>query len=186
MLDSSPASVQVWNRGMDATGGRIGDLQLGAMSKPYGRIMGSGTSAVLDTSTRDEVLAAADAFDYLGLPDLAALTRRIADADWEREHLEERYNHAFYALEYGLYAAFERRYFAHPEDFAPVEDPGPPAVPGRWTCPGTATVHELDDTCSLGPDCARERDRRFSSHAYTALHTADGCTYCPAGGDWAF
>jgi hypothetical protein len=46
---------------------------------------------------------AADAFDYLGLSDLADLTRRLVDADWWSENdLEERFNRAFWGLEQAL------------------------------------------------------------------------------------
>jgi hypothetical protein len=55
------------------------------MAKPYGRIMGSGASAVVDTSSSEEVQRAADAFDDLGLSDLAGLTRRLVDAGWRSE-----------------------------------------------------------------------------------------------------
>jgi hypothetical protein len=59
------------------------------VSKPYGRIIGGGVSAVMDTSTAEEVHHAADAFDYFGLGDLAALTRRLAGADCSDDSLDE-------------------------------------------------------------------------------------------------
>ncbi|GAB7045544.1 hypothetical protein [Catenuloplanes indicus] len=59
--------------------------------------------------------------DYLGLPDLAEVTRRLVDADWRSEDsLQERLNHAFWGLEQALAGAFERTYAESPEDFAPL------------------------------------------------------------------
>ena len=58
------------------------------MAKPHGRIMNIGVASVLDTSTPAEVNHAADAFAYLGLADLAGLTRRHIGVDWSRDDPE--------------------------------------------------------------------------------------------------
>lgn len=82
--------------------------------------MNGGVSSVMDTCTAEEVHGAADAFAYLGLADLAELTRRLIGADWSAEGLEQRLNHAFYGLDYAL---------------IPCAKPGAsdalPALPGR-------------------------------------------------------
>src|SRR5690242_4121553 len=106
----------VWNRAQsDHPVAGVGDRHLRAMAKPHGRIMGSGVSAVLDTSTADEVQHATVASDYLGLPDLADLTRLLIHTDWYADSLDEqRLNTAFYGLEMALYGAFERKYAETP------------------------------------------------------------------------
>lgn len=126
----------VWNRALfDEPGTSVGDRHLRAMAKPYGRIMNGGVASVMDTSTAEEVDQAADAFAYLGLGDLADLTRSLIIADWSEGGLEHRLNHAFYGLDYALIGAFERKYAESPEDFdpiAPVSSVGrawPPCVP---------------------------------------------------------
>ncbi|WP_093617030.1 hypothetical protein [Actinoplanes philippinensis] len=126
----------VWIRAWSdepGTGTGVGDRHLQAMAKPYGRIMSSGVSAVSDTSSPEEVELAADAFDYLGLPDLAGLTRRLVNADRESEdNLENALNHAFYGLEGALAGAFERKYAESPEDFDAVAADGVVRQPGSW------------------------------------------------------
>lgn len=154
----------VWNRAMsDGPGSGVGDRHLRAIAKPYGRIMSSGVSAVLDTSSPEEVRLAADAFDYLGLPDLAEVTRRLVDADWRSEDsLEERLNHAFWGLEHALAGAFERTYAESPEDFAPPVADGVDRQPGSWSmdggqgktvCLGELVVNQCDVRCSQDPAC---------------------------------
>ncbi|MEU4155161.1 hypothetical protein [Actinoplanes sp. NPDC026670] len=90
-------ATMVWNRALsDYPVGGVGDRHLQAMANPYAQIMGSGVSAVMDTSSAEDVRQAADAFDYLGLPDLANLTRRLIDADWcSEDGLEQRLNRTF-------------------------------------------------------------------------------------------
>lgn len=154
----------VWNRAMsDHPGGGVGDRHLWAMAKPYGRIMGSGVSAVMDTSSATEVRQAANAFDYLGLPDLADLTRRLVDADWWSEHdLEQRLNRTFWALEHALRGAFERKYAESPEDFDAVVVDGVDRLSGSWSsgggqgtrvCAGEVIVSETDVLCSQRDAC---------------------------------
>ncbi|WP_426514047.1 hypothetical protein ACPPVO_27545 [Dactylosporangium sp. McL0621] len=153
----------VWNRAMsDEVHAGVGDRHLRAMAKPYGRIMGSGVSAVLDTSSPEEVRRAADAFEYLGLSDLAGLTRRLVDVDWSSEDdLEGRLNRAFYGLEEALAGAFERKYAESPEDFDGVAGDGVDRRPGSWAsggqgkrvCPGELIVHEHDVVCSQRDAC---------------------------------
>jgi hypothetical protein len=154
----------VWNRAMsDQPGSGVGDRHLWAMAKPYGRIMGSGVSAVMDTSSPEEVQRAADAFDYLGLPDLAALTRRLVDADWwSEDDLEERLNRIFWGLEHALAGAFERKYAEAPQDFDAVAADGVDRQPGSWpsgggqgkrVCTGELIVDERDVLCSQRDAC---------------------------------
>jgi hypothetical protein len=153
----------VWNRAIDDLGTGVGDRHLRAMAKPYGRIMNGGVSAVLDTSSPEEVQRAADAFDYLGLSDLAELTRRLVDADWwSDDDLEGRLNIAFYGLEHALVGAFERRYAESPGDFDAVADDGVDRQPGSWSpdggqgkgiCVGELIVDGRDLLCSRGDAC---------------------------------
>ncbi|MEO3819551.1 hypothetical protein [Plantactinospora sp. B24E8] len=190
----TPADL-VWNRALSDQPGRgVGDRHLHAMAKPYGRIMGSGTSAVADTCTPEEILRAADAFDYLGLTDLAELTRRLTDADFD-DGRERRLNHAFFGLENGLERAFHRRYAAAPDDFEPpplraspaASSPQvPPGPTGRASkvCSGTVVVHELNDECTRGVVCAR-RQAHHVPHEEAVLHRGIGCALCPSGPDWA-
>ena len=130
----------VWNRALsDERGAGVGDRHLRAMAKPYGRIMGSGVSAVMDTSSPEELEQAADAFDYLGLSDLGDLTRRLVDADWwSEDDLEDRLNLAFYGLEQALSGAFERKYAESPEDFDAVAADGVDRKPDRGLRAGRA------------------------------------------------
>ncbi|GAA4256343.1 hypothetical protein [Dactylosporangium darangshiense] len=153
------------------------------MSKPHARIMGSGTSAVADTCTVEEILRAADAFDYLGLTELAGL-RRLTDGDFDNGR-EQRRNHAFYGLEVSLHPAFERRYRLNPEDFDPIAGPAasgdfPLPTHGPVSCSGTIIVHESGKDCTLGADCARLL-RGFLEHEGATLHRR----FCPSGPDWA-
>ncbi|GAA3213384.1 hypothetical protein ACFO1B_13555 [Dactylosporangium siamense] len=154
----------VWNRAMsDHPGSGVGDRHLCAMAEPYGRIMGSGVSAVMDTSSPEEVQQAAEAFDYLGLSDLAALTRRLVDADWcSEDDLEDRLNRTFWGLEHALDGAFERKYAESPEDFDAVVADGVDRQPGSWSpggghgksiCVGELIVHERDVLCSQRDAC---------------------------------
>ncbi|GAA4264347.1 hypothetical protein [Dactylosporangium darangshiense] len=174
----------VWNRGLsDEPGTGVGDRHLFAMSKPHSEIMSSGTGAVTDGCTTEEILFAADAFDYFGLPELAALTRRLIDRDqddWEHHHTS-----AFYGLEYALHPAFERRYRLSPEDFDPVALPEGYALDehGPASCPGTLIVHQTSRECTLGADCARLH-RGYLEHDGATLHRAAGCELCPSGPDW--
>ena len=185
----SPADL-VWNRALgDSPGSGVGDLHLRAMAKPRGRIMNSGTSAVADTCTGEEILRAADAFDYLGLPELADLTRRLLDGDSDGGR-ERRRNRAFYGLEIALHRAFERRYEAAPGDFDhPPAASGcsggtQPSTHGPTSCLGTVTVHELDNTCTLGAECAR-LSQHIIQHERAVLHRSSECELCPSGHDWA-
>ena len=184
----------VWNRALsDEPGNGFGDRHLHAMAKPYGRIMSSGTSAVADTCTVQEILGAADAFDYLGLSDQADLTRRLADADFSNGR-EQRRNRAFYGLELALHRAFERRYEAAPEDFDPPlpassgsptqPDGTQPSARSPKSCSGTVIVHELDNPCTLGAGCARLSEGLIE-HERAALHRSSECELCPSGRDWA-
>jgi hypothetical protein len=154
----------VWNRAMSEDSGTgVGDRHLQAMAKPYGRIMGSGVSAVMDTSSPEEVQRAADAFEHLGLSDLAALTRRLVDVDWGSEDdLEDRLNQAFWGLEKALTGAFERKYAESPEDFDAVVADGVDRQPGSWlsgggqgktVCAGELIVHEGEVLCSARDAC---------------------------------
>jgi len=183
---------QVWNRGLagEPVSG-VGDLHLRALAKPYGRMMGSGVSAVMDTSTADEVQRAADAFAYFGLLDLADFTRRLIDADWFEDGLEERFNTAFWGLEHALDGAFERKYAESPEDFDTVEDDGVVRGAGSWlehsqgkrSCTGELTVHERDTRCTKGDACPGITP--LVLHSRSRLHTAAGCGRCPSGPTWA-
>jgi len=163
------------------------------MAKPHGRIMNAGTSAVGDTCTAEEILRAADAFDYLGLAELADLTRRLVHGD-VRTAREQQHNRAFYGLELALHPAFEHRYETAPDDFDPVSPPprGSQSQPDRTqppdhgpvACPGTITVHELDNTCILGTGCAR-LTQGVIEHERAILHRDAGCELCPSGPEWA-
>ncbi len=179
----------VWNRALsDDPGNGVGDQHLRAMAKPYGRAMSSGVSAVMDTSTADEVQDAAGAFDYLGLADLADLTRRLVAADWRSEDdLEERLNRAFWRLERALDGAFERKYAESPEDFDLVVDDGVDRLPGSWSsgggqgkkvCTGDLIVHEREVLCSQGDACPGITSSVLHSRSW--LHTEAGCRWCPS------
>ncbi len=145
----------VWNRAMsDYPVGGVGDRHLRAMANPYAQIMGSGVSAVMDTNSAEEVRRAADAFDYLGLPDLANLTRGLIDTDWcSEDGLERRLNRNFVWLELALDGAFERKYAESPEDFDAVVADGVDRLSGSWpsgdgkdkrACSGELIVSETD------------------------------------------
>jgi hypothetical protein len=87
------AADLVWNRAFDdQSGNGRGDRHLRAMAKPYSQIMANGTSAVRETCTPEEIVGAAEAFDYLDLHQLADLTRRLVDVMGEREPQRD---HAF-------------------------------------------------------------------------------------------
>jgi hypothetical protein len=183
----------VWNRSLfDDPGTGVGDRHLRAMAKPYGRIQNSGVSAVMDTSTPEEVQRAADAFAYLGLADLADLTRRLIDADWSEVGLEERLNRAFYGLDYALEGAFERKYAESPDDFDPAAPDGIERRPGSWSsdsgqgkrvCAGELIVHEHGVRCSRGDACPEPTPGVL--HSRSRLHTESGCELCPSGPTWA-
>jgi hypothetical protein len=183
----------VWNRALSSEPGTgIGDRHLRAMAKPYGRIMNGGVASVLDTSTPAEVNQAADAFAYLGLADLADLTRRLVAADWSQDGLERRLNHAFYGLDYALIGAFERRYAESPQDFDPVAPDGVDRRPGSWpgpggdserVCAGELVVHETGVGCSRGDACPGPTPDVL--HSRSRLHTTLGCPLCPSGPSWA-
>jgi hypothetical protein len=176
----------------DDPGTGIGDRHLRAMAKPYGRIMGSGVSAVMDTSTAAEIRHAAEAFDYLGLVDLADLTRRLADADWSDDCLNEhRVNRAFGGLEHALHGAFERIYAESADDFDPIEPDGVERRPGSWlsgggpanhACAGELTVHERDVLCSQVDACPGVKPEVL--HSRSRLHSETGCELCPSGPMW--
>jgi hypothetical protein len=183
----------VWNRALsDAPGAGAGDRHLRAMAKPYGRIMGSGVSAVMDTCTAEEVQRAGDALEYLGLANLADLTRRLADADWSDDSLDERpVNNAFWGLELALEGAFERKYAESPEDFDPVVDDGVDRPSGSWpsggqgkaVCAGELIVHEREEVCSRGDACPGITP--LVLHSRSRLHSGAGCELCPSGPTWA-
>jgi hypothetical protein len=166
---------------VDPPGNGTGDHHLRAIAAPYGRIMNSGVSSVLDTCTPEEVERAAEAFAYLGLTELAQLTRHIIGIDWRAADgtAERRLNNAFYGLEMGFVAAFERKYIEAPADFEPAvgEDD---TLLGRHICPGEISVHEKTSSCTVGPDCTGD-----ISHATARLHREGICERCPSGPDWA-
>ena len=190
----TPADL-VWNRALtDEPGNGVGDQHLYLLAKPFGRIMNGGTAAAEDTCSAEEILRAADAFDYLELADLAELTRRLVDGDFSNGR-EQRRNRAFFGLSISLNRAFERRYALAPQDFDPPTVPagsaaghGPddaqPLPREAPTCTGTAIVHELDNTCTLGAACAHIT-RGFIEHDHAVLHHSPDCPLCPSGSDWA-
>lgn len=183
----------VWNRALSGVpGDGAGDRHLAALSKPHGRIMSGGVASVMDACTAQEVRRAADAFAYLGLADLAGLTRSLIGADWSRAGLEERLNGAFYGLECALEGAFERRYAESPQDFSPVMPDGtrrahgswrPGASRGRRVCLGELIVHERAVLCTEGDACAEPP--RGALHSRSRLHADASCELCPSGPDWA-
>ena len=181
----------VWNRALSGDpGAGVGDRHLVAMAKPYGRIMNGGVAAVMDTSTAEEVERAADAFAYLGLADLADLTRRLIAADWSEEGLEHRLNRAFYGLDWAHTGAFERKYAESPEDFDPVPPDGVVRISGSWhggqgarVCMGELMVHEQGVDCSGGAVCPGPGPNVL--HSRSRLHAESGCARCPSGPNWA-
>jgi hypothetical protein len=155
--------------------------------------MSSGHLGSRDTCTAEEILRAADAFDHLGLSELAHLTRRLVDADFSNGR-EQRRNRAFYGLEIGLQPAFERRSETAPEDFDPPLRTSPslltPLGPGTTVSSGTdhrsgtVIVHELGNRCTL--DVARARlSEGFVQHERATLHDSVECEVRPSGRDWA-
>jgi len=187
------AANLVWNRALDdEPGSGPGDRHLRAMAKPYNQIMANGTSAVMETCTTEEIVGAAEAFDYLGLRQLADLTRRLVDGVGEREPQRDR---AFYGLEMALDSAFERKYAQAPQDFDPVA-PDHLAGPVDWAsggdvressrvvCPGEVVVHELAIECGAGTACPG-LNVSVAIHPWVRLHEQGGCARCPSGPTWA-
>jgi len=189
----------VWNRALSGdsgsgnSGSGMGDRHLHALAAPYGRIMSGGVSSVLDICTAEQVRQAADAFAYLGLADLAGLTRRLVDADWDEEGLELRLNHAFYGLECAVAGAFERKYAESPQDFDAVAPDGIERRQGSWSlergddgpgvCLGELIVHENAVVCSLGDD--HPSPGPSTLHSRSSLHSGTACELCPSGPTWA-
>ena len=179
------AASRVWNRGigLEPADG-IGDQHLRAMSTPYSQIMANGTTSVRETSTPDEILRAADAFDYFGLGDLADLTRRLATVEFDDDCNETGWNRAFWGLEQALDGAFERRYRESPRDFDPVPPDQPVIERALTICPGELIVHERQTTCTEGDGCPR-RPKRYVLHDRSRLHRDADCELCSSGPTWA-
>lgn len=183
----------VWNRALSGVpGDGPGDRHLAALGKPHGRIMSGGVASVTGTCTAEEMRRAADAFAYLGLADLAGLTRRLIRADWSRDGLEERLNGAFYGLECALEGAFERKFAESPQDFSPVVPDGTQRAPGSWlpgagrgrrVCLGELIVHERAVLCTEGDACAEPP--RGALHSRSRVHAEASCELCPSGPGWA-
>jgi hypothetical protein len=183
----------VWNRALsDDPGTNVGDQHLRLLAKPYGRIMNGGVASVMDICTANEVQLAADTFAYLGLADLAGLTRRLVEADWTEDRLEERLNRAFYGLDCALEGAFERKYAESPDDFDPVVPDGterlqeswvPDGGKGRRVCTGELIVHEHAVLCTRGDACPDPG--RSTLHSSSHLHANAPCELCPSGPAWA-
>jgi hypothetical protein len=92
-------------------------------------LMNGGVDHALDVNTAEQFARAADACEYLGLPDVAALLRRMPGSELTDE-AEEELNSAYWshAEDAVLYAAFKRRWEQAPGDFAPL-DPGTASGP---------------------------------------------------------
>jgi hypothetical protein len=159
--------------------------------------MNAGVAGAEDVCTRDQILAAADAFDYLGMTDLAQLVRHIPGADFSNGR-EERMNHAYRGLvltDELLWAAIVRKYADAPGDFdsPPTEAPAgfrtSPTPSGGWKriefphCDGLLTVHELTITCSNEEACRFKT--RVVRHQRSVIHRATNCDHCPYGPRWA-
>ena len=192
----------VWNRAFDWETldpdedpddfvGPVGDRHMRALAKPYGRAEGSGIDAVRDASSPKECHRAADAFTYLGLPDLAKMFRRRADIDLSAEEGGRGWPsyEAFGGLELALRGAFERKYAESPEDFEPVPADGVERRHGSWpdgdgVCVGALLVHERMVECSRGERCPGLRPGM--KHSRSRLHTGADCELCPSGAAWAW
>src|SRR5262245_54211757 len=180
----------VWNRAFDWESldpdedpddfaGSVGDRHMRALAKPYGRVMGSGIDSVRDTSSPKECHRAADAFAYLGLPDLAEMFRRLADVALSAEDGGRGWpsDQAFWGLENALEGAFERKYAESPEDFEPVPADGVERRHGSWpdgdrVCLGELLVHERTVECSRGERCPGLRPGM--KHSRSRLHADAG------------
>jgi hypothetical protein len=190
----------VWNRAFDWESrdsdedpddfpGPVGDRHMRALAKPYGRAMGSGIDAVRDTSSPKECHRAADAFAYLGLPDLAEMFRRLADIALSAEDGGRNWpsDQAFWGLENALEGAFERKYAESPEDFEPIPADGVERRHGSWPdvdriCLGELLVHERMVECSRGEGCRGQPPGM--KHSRSSLHTDADCDLCPSGPAW--
>jgi hypothetical protein len=184
----------VWNRALTHVPGTgVGDRHLHALAAPYGRIMNGGVASVMDCFTAQDVERAADALAYLGLVDMADLTRRLVWADWSEDHLEQRLNHAFYSLDRALEGAFEYRYATFTSDFEATAPDGLERRPGSWSrdpgderkvCLGELLVHERAVLCSRADACPDPG--RSTLHSRSSLHSGTLCELCPSGPTWAW
>ena len=174
----------------------MGDRLLHMTHPLHGRVMNSGVGGAEDVCSQDQILAAADAFDYLGLTDLAHLVRRIPCSDFG-DGREGRMNRGYFGLvqtDMLLWAAVVRKYEAAPQDFDPLPTEPPPPSPlpelpaptrpvEHVTCAGLLTVHELTTVCAEDATC--QWRVRPVEHSWAVLHRGVDCDLCPYGPDWA-
>jgi hypothetical protein len=138
------AADRIWNRACNPTARleRSGDRALQAAILIHGLVMNSGLYPAMYGLTFDELMAAADGFEYLGSTDVAGVVRTavqevfpegpIDDGELRETHVDEyvdgqpdrldQLEAAYHDLLPGddaaLVAAFRRRLTASPDDFA--------------------------------------------------------------------
>lgn len=113
---------QVWNRACGTKPGPgPGDRHLRALLDVHGMLMNGGVDRAVEVKTSEQFARAADACEYLGLPEVAALLRRMPDAELSDE-AEPELSSAYWRLasDSVLYAAFKRRWQHASSDFAPL------------------------------------------------------------------
>ena len=113
---------QVWNRACSTHPGTgPGDRHLRALLDVHGMLMNGGVDHAVDVNTVEQFAQAADACEYLSLPEVAALLRRMPDYD-RTDEAEAELNSAYgsRADDEVLCAALKRRWEQAPGDFAPL------------------------------------------------------------------
>jgi hypothetical protein len=114
---------QAWNRACATEPGTgPGDRHLHALLDVHGMLMNGGVDHAVEVKTAEQFARAADACDYLGLPEVTALLRRMPGSELTDE-AEAELSSAYWsqAEDSLLYAAFKRRWEQAPGDFAPLD-----------------------------------------------------------------
>jgi hypothetical protein len=95
---------------------------LRALLDVHGMLMNGGVDHAVAVKTAEQFARAADASEYLGLVEVAALLRRMPDSELTDED-EAELSSAYWsqAQDSVLYAAFKRRWNQEPGDFAPLD-----------------------------------------------------------------
>ena len=117
------ATAKVWNRAALESGGDApleGDRALAALLAVHGMIMNGGLDHALEVLDSDEWAAGIAAFCYFGLSEAASVLETATEAKLGLELLNSKY-WALIPEDGTLVAAFEKKYFASPDVFAPLQ-----------------------------------------------------------------
>src|SRR5262245_30258179 len=130
---STTSADRVWNRAALEAGGATpgpGDRALASLLFLHGLVMNGGVHHALECMQPEELRAAADAYAFFGLDDVAAFFRGAAHdpmlSSWSDDteiEADRRYAHMI-PNDSHLFARFADMFRGRPDQFAPIDSDG--------------------------------------------------------------